>query len=392
MRTWGLALLLLSGCTALPAGEETAALGEPSGDYPDYDERVVLYATNRARANPSQEGWASYPAQPPLLWNEKLNESSRAHSIDMRDTPCFQHDSCDGTDIWTRITSYYTTQYQSIGENISAGVPDGVTAVHNWIYEIGAAAGETGHRDNIFSKDFTFMGSGFAAGGKQYTNYWTQDFIGNPVTRTALSDGIHFPKTAASGKSITFGATWYDKAGQAPSAISVVVDGHCHALTLLRGGAGLAAYEAALSFADGCHPYYFLAASSSGKVSSYPDDGSLQVGYGSAGASCALFASSQAPSDCGGGGTVTPTPSPAAHDLGTNDAFTVHPGGTMGQPDLAQAGPMQSGNPDLAQPGDPPARSTIGGGCALTGGARVDAWLLIPLVLCVLAGRRRRRL
>src|SRR3954465_6567302 len=117
-------LLLCAGCTAVPIGESEAALGDPNGDYPSYDERVVLYGTNRARVDPAKEGWASYPATPPLQWNLQLNQSSRAHSLDMRDTPCFQHNSCDGTDIWQRITGYYTTQYMSIGENISAGVPD----------------------------------------------------------------------------------------------------------------------------------------------------------------------------------------------------------------------------------------------------------------------------
>src|SRR5678815_4102995 len=159
--------LLLVACTAVPVGESAAALGEPNGDYPNYDERVVLYATNRARVDPAKEGWGSYAATPPLQWNLQLNQSARVHSADMRDTPCFQHDSCDGTDIWDRITGYYTSSYQTIGENISAGVPDGITAVHNWIYEIGAAPGETGHRENIFSKDFAFLGAGFAAGGSK---------------------------------------------------------------------------------------------------------------------------------------------------------------------------------------------------------------------------------
>src|SRR5262249_45853158 len=152
----------LCGCTAVPIGETAATLGEPDGDFPNYDERVVLYATNRARVDPAKEGWSSYAAVPPLQWNQQLNQSARAHSTDMRGTPCFQHDSCNGTGIWDRITSYYTGPWQGMGENISAGVPDGVTAVHNWLYELGAAPGESGHRDNIFSKDYTLMGVGFA--------------------------------------------------------------------------------------------------------------------------------------------------------------------------------------------------------------------------------------
>jgi hypothetical protein len=378
-----LALALLTvGCTAIPVGEENSALGQPDGDYPNYDERVVLYATNRARVDPGKEGWSSYAKQPPLQWEENLNKSSRAHSVDMRDTPCFQHNSCDGTDIWKRITSYYTTSYQSIGENISAGVPDGLTAVHNWLYEIGAPAGETGHRDNIFSKDFTFMGTGFAAGGNQYTNYWTQDFIGNPVTRPAMTDGIHFPQKAASGKSLTFGVTWYDSAGASPSKISVVVDGVCKDLTLARGSGGIAAYEATLSFADGCHAYYFRAVNGS-KTALFPDSGSLQAGYGSATCS-SLFATSQAPADCAG----APPP-----DLSSPPDMAQKPSTPpQSQPDLAQPpsqGPSQDPPQNPDQPGMPMQRADAG--CSTTPGAPTTGGLLLLLALSLGCWRGARR-
>jgi uncharacterized protein YkwD len=179
-----LALAVVLGACADPvrdpagAAAVSGALGQPNGDYPGYEERAVLYLTNRARTDPSAEGWPSYPAQPPLQWSYDLDRAARAHSLDMRDTPCFQHNSCDGTDAQARVLSYYTGPWMAWGENISAGVPDPPTAVHNWLYEIGAAAGETGHRDNIFSSGFTLLGVGFAAGGTKYKNYYTQDFIG----------------------------------------------------------------------------------------------------------------------------------------------------------------------------------------------------------------------
>jgi hypothetical protein len=373
MRAW---LLLLVGCTAVPVGENTAALGEPNGDFPNYDERVVLYATNRARVDPAKEGWSSYPAQPPLQWNYQLNESSRAHSTDMRDTPCFQHNSCNGTDCFARVNSYYTGQWSNEGENISAGVPDGLTAVHNWLYEIGAAAGETGHRDNIFSKDFTLMGTGFAAGGSQYTNYWTQDFIGTGVTRPAMTDGIHFPKT---GSSVTFGVTWSDAA--APAKISVVVDGACHDLTLARGNGGQAAYEAMLSIAGGCHAYYFRGVSTK-KTWLYPDTGSLQVGCST------LFASTQAHADC----DTTAAPSPdlsqlpdmaSSHEQEKPDmtTTTTHPGN---QPDLSLAGIIMPGDPGTI----PPTEMRAQPGCSLSGRPSI-AW---PFALLLLAFALRRRL
>src|SRR5260370_34930568 len=84
-----------------------AALGQPVGDFPNYDERVTLYATNRARADPPAEGWPAYRAQPPLQWNVELDRSARAHSRDMRDTPCFQHNSATATDAFVHVQTDY---------------------------------------------------------------------------------------------------------------------------------------------------------------------------------------------------------------------------------------------------------------------------------------------
>jgi hypothetical protein len=281
------------------------------GDYPSYEERVVLYATNRARVSPATEGWPTYPPQPPLQWNDQLNESSRAHSLDMRDTPCFQHPSCDGTDPFQRMLGYYTGPWSSLGENISVGSADPQTTVHDWIYEIGATAGETGHRDAIFSKDFALIGVGYAPGGMTPTSklkdYWTQDFVGTTVKRPRLTDGIHFPQSAASGGDVTFGATYYDAAvGAAEPQVFAVVDGTCHGLALLRGTTSLGAYEGQVPLTDGCHAYSFVATLGDGvAVATYPDTGALQVGAGTAATSCSLFATTSATVTCGSGGGGT---------------------------------------------------------------------------------------
>src|SRR5258708_6408633 len=158
-----------------------------------------------------------------------------------------------------------------------------VIVVHTWLYEIGAAPGETGHRDNIFSAKFTLLGNGFVPGGTAFQNYWTQDFIGAPVTRPRLTDGVHFPATAANG-AISFGTTYYDAGGAAPTRIAVVVDGTCNVLALARGAAARGAYEAKLSLAAGCHPYFFLSTTGGGDAT-YPDTGALQVAVGVAAAS-----------------------------------------------------------------------------------------------------------
>jgi MYXO-CTERM domain-containing protein len=369
----------LSACFALACApsadgvvEVVSALGEPMGDYPGYEERVVLYATNRARVSPATEGWPSYAAQPPMQWSYQLNQSSRAHSLDMRDTPCFQHPSCDGTDPFVRIKTFYTGPWTSMGENISAGSADPQMTVHDWIYEVGAAAGETGHRDAIFSKDFTLVGAGFAAGGMTPTtklkNFWTEDFVGTSVKRPRLTDGIHFPASVAAGGKATFGATYYDAAvGAGKPQLFAAIDGACTGLAFVRGTTALGAYEGAATLADGCHAYYFVATLGDGvALATYPATGALQVGAGSAASTCALFTTTRPAATCaglGGGGTGTGASGAAgAGGGGTGVAGMNGTGGTTGA-----AGAMGAG-------GTTGAAGAMGaGGATPTGGTTAAA-------------------
>jgi uncharacterized protein YkwD len=391
------ALLAAGPLAALAAAPGAAlALGQPNGDYPSYEERVVLYATNRARMDPSMEGWATYPAQPPLQWNYQLNQSARAHSLDMRDTPCFQHPSCDGTDPFMRINSYYTGSYRSEGENIAEGVADPFTVVHNWINEIGAAAGETGHRDNIFSSMFTLMGTGFAggsmAGGSTRNHdYYTQDFVGTTATRAALTDGIHTPKTAATGASVTFGTTFYDASGAGPSRIFVVVDGTCTPLALARGVVGRGAYEAALPLADGCHGYFFLATTGGADVT-YPDSGALQAAVGTQAASCALFTTDRTPGDCGGAVATTGAGGGAgAGSGGAGGSGAAGAGGTGAAGTGGAGGGGASGAGGASATGGRGTPGEVGGGCSCSvpAGGGSGAGAGAALVLALLLARRR---
>jgi len=301
----------VAALVAVPARDAGAA-GEPDGDYPSYEERAALYATNRARVDPAGDGWASFAAVPPLQWNVDLDRAARAHSLDMRDTPCFQHPSCDGTDPFARIATYYTGPMSAAAENIAAGVADPFAVVESsWINEVGAAPGETGHRMNVFSSTLTLVGLGFApgamAGAPRGTtaNYWTQDFIGTPVTYALMADGIHFPKSVASGGGVTFGTTCYAGGGAGPQAVYVVVDGMCTSLRVARGSASHGAYEVLANLPDGCHGYYFLAVA--GSASTYPGTGSLQVGVGADAASCALYTDARDLGPCDPASGVVPT-------------------------------------------------------------------------------------
>jgi uncharacterized protein YkwD len=342
--SWLSLFVVIAGCErGISVNRVQSSLGQPVGDYPNYDERVALYATNRARVDPTAEGWPAYPAQPPMQWQVDLDRSARAHSLDMRDTPCFQHNSCDGTDAFVRVKTFYTGPWTSLGENISAGqsVSDGFIAVHNWLYEIGATPGETGHRDNIFSSKFTLVGNGFVPGGTTFQNYWTQDFVGTTVTRPHLGDGIHFPGAPAAGASVTFGTTYFDAGGAAPSRVAVVVDGSCSALTLARGTAARGAYEAKLSLTAGCHSYFFLATAAS-TTATYPDVGALQVGVAVAAAACPLAVATRAGNGCTGGTDAGPPPDGSGNGSGGSNGG----GGGAGSGDDDAAGSAGAGGLD----------------------------------------------
>jgi uncharacterized protein YkwD len=387
MKTKSVLLVALGACCqafagcAGPSDEGTAnltsALGQPSGDFPSYDERVVHYATNRARMSPTAEGWPTYPAQPPMQWNLSLNQSSRAHSLDMRDTPCFQHPSCGSAtdDTFTRVLRFYTGAWTNLGENIAGGPADGITVVHNWIYEIGAAAGETGHRDSIFSARFNLIGNGYAPGGMPrpaLNNLWTQDFVATTIPPIPkMTDGIHFPATVAAGGSVTFGTTYYDATGAAPSRIMVVVDGACTPMALAtltgmpRGTAGKGAYEVAVPLAAGCHPYYFLATAGGTDVT-YPDSGALQAGVAVTAGSCALFTTTRSAAVCGGGGLGGAT---GAGGTGATGG-TSGAGGATGAGGTTGTGGTVGGGGATGAGGRTGTGGTVGGGGATGAGGR----------------------
>ena len=286
-RITGLAIFAVTALTGCGLPIENAekpnllnqSLGEPTSDRPAYPERLALYACNRARVEPAAVKWPDFKPVPPLLLHDSLAQSGRAHSLDMRDNGCFQHPSCDGTDTFARIKSFWTGRFSSMGENIAAGVDDGQTVIHNWIDEIGAPPGETGHRENMFSKDYDYVGFGYAEGGsRSFKGYWTQDFAGvGGVMIPRLASGSHFPASINPGGTATFGTVYYDKGGVSPDQVQVVVDGKPFALANIAGIGAAGAYEGDVTLASGCHRYYFRSITG-GQVTAYPDMGTLGAG------------------------------------------------------------------------------------------------------------------
>lgn len=347
----------LAGCGAPLPGDEpgadsagsvgvvSQALGETILGHPSYQERVALYSANKSRVEPATSAmndWSEFPAVVPLQWHDNLGTAALAHSEDMRDTPCFQHESCNGTDPFTRIKSYWRgPEASTMGENIAAGVDSGFTAIYNWIEEIGAPPGEKGHRENMFNGAFTHVGFGYAEGGTRFKGYWTQDFAGLSNKVPPLMCGIDFDSKQAQ-LNRTFGTVYYDAAKKAPDRVLVVVDGKAKQMALVKGTASAGAYEVNLSVEGGCHRYYF-STWVGGVESTYPTGGTLGID----------------PTDQNGG------------------SCKGYLGGKVGGVDLP-AGPVDTGGGDQGG-------CRAGGGPA--GGAGDALALLVPLALLV---RRRR--
>ena len=114
----------------------------------------------------------------PVLLDLGLDAAAEAHSLDMASTPCFQHDSCNGTNWATRVQSYYTAP-ATIGEIIAAGYTTPDAVVDAWM-------NSPGHRANILNSSFKVAGVALATGG-DYGRYWTVDFGGALTPQTVLS-------------------------------------------------------------------------------------------------------------------------------------------------------------------------------------------------------------
>ncbi|MEZ4461213.1 MAG: CAP domain-containing protein [bacterium] len=284
--------LLLASCGEVLEPVSTVevrreALGEPQGDYPSYDERVLLYLTNRLRAEPDAFNPDSpYPPTPPLRYDLALNHAARFHAKHIQEADCWceDHSSCcaleaidDGAQCGGAVTGCGATDAASrvqmfspaySGENMARGQVSPAQAIDGWTFS-------PGHWANINTGSHRLLGPG------GYQNAWVQDFGsgGNPPV---IGDGIHF----AQGQATTFGASYY-QAGPGPRAAIVIVDGECHDLELAYGTAEHGAFETSLTLEPGCHRYYFHFTDGNGNALTYPSVGSLGASIG--GAECPLY-------------------------------------------------------------------------------------------------------
>lgn len=294
------------------AQHSSALVGVPQDGYPNYQERLMLVAINRARADPNVEGETKaacstdYSARKPLMLslvgshcsrfhcaNCILNDGGLSHNSyctlrsDIGDTfesscdgsaSCSceagsEHFSCEtlgghGTSPWTRC-GYFG--YSANGEVGSAGYSDGWEAVWGWISE---CSGQDGHR-RILTGAGNAIGLGFfTAPTTCWSTLYFGDLSGGGPSTYTLPAGVHYPKR---GQSADFYLNVYDPGG-APESVDLVLDGHCQSMQLEIGTQGQGTYKLHVDMGGGCHRYWFLVRDSSGQRAAWPQQGAWGAG------------------------------------------------------------------------------------------------------------------
>lgn len=308
--TQGLALAV---CLA-PAS--VMAVGEPKGDYPSYEERVMLYLTNRARAEPTKYNEKEpYPPTPPVRWDLKLSEAARFHAEHIINASCWCDDhssccqlestsggaqcagsssSCGVTDASTRVLMF-SPNYSA--ENMARGQRSGAEAVDGWI-------NSSGHWKNI-NGNHSMLGVG------RYEAAWVQDFGRGGNLPPVAEDGIHLSE----GGAHRFGISYYQPSSGGPQSILAIIDGQCKELSLVAGKAEHGAFETSTSLEPGCHRYYFYVRDGKGEDHVYPSTGSFGVAVGDS-QDCPFFSENRPADSC----------SPAGQPCETGDTRACYTG------------------------------------------------------------------
>jgi hypothetical protein len=315
------AMVGVSGASAQTCAQNGVPQVVAGETFSNWQERATLVLTNAVRtapvdfrnfylpSAPTILQPAAYPAVSPVQWSVALNRSSRAHSADMAATPCFQHDSCNGTAWSSRIAAYYAG-YTALGENIAAGQSDPLAAMTAWLLDStgGVPAidrgGGDGHRSNLMSSSYTQIGCGYAAGGP-YGRYWTQDF-GRPGAAATVCSSIASASHIKQGTSINFLANYYSAGNTAPQSASVVINGVSTPMAVHLGTAARGTYRLSTAAGTTCRSYHFEFRDSTGALARYPATGELRTyGEGNCGEDYVAGSINTCRVDFDGSGTVT---------------------------------------------------------------------------------------
>lgn len=123
-------------------------------------EAQVIALINQQRANNGLTGLAGSGA---------LSNAARNHSIDMACNNLMNHTGSNGSDFGSRL-SLAGFSFSTAGENVAAGQSSPAEVVSSWM-------ASEGHKTNILSASFTYIGVGYAySSSATYKYYWTADF------------------------------------------------------------------------------------------------------------------------------------------------------------------------------------------------------------------------
>lgn len=143
--------------TAKPADSTS---GEVSADSGASDfEAEVLRLVNEERAKYGLEALKSTAA---------LNNAAQKRADEL--TQQVSHTRPDGRTCFT-VLSDYSISYSCAGENVAAGQATPEKVVAGWL-------SSEGHRANILSADYKYLGVGYTNTSTGYKHYWAQVFIG----------------------------------------------------------------------------------------------------------------------------------------------------------------------------------------------------------------------
>lgn len=133
----------------------------PSGSVLRAEEREILDCVNSTRFR---------HGQPPLLWSDSAANAARAHSEDMAQNNYFDHYAPNGSSPMERMQQQGIF-FMSAGENIITGygtINNAMDANNGWL-------NSSGHRSNMLSPSFEFLGVGGAVSAARQI-YFTENF------------------------------------------------------------------------------------------------------------------------------------------------------------------------------------------------------------------------
>lgn len=409
-------------------------VGEPVGDYPNYQERLMMVAMNRARADPNNVAAGTAhdcsnerEPTPPLMWDYDASQAARFHCDNLAlNDGGLSHDSyctlrtdieatgCDGSaacaceagsECWSCTTgggcgtnfagrmNRFGFAGAPRGENSAVGYGSSWSVVEAWMTESPCTTGHEGHRNINTGNNVNVVGAGFASGGSCWPTFYYSDYGSIGSVQTArIPSGIHRPETGGASTDFTFYANYYDAAG-APTQMSVVIDGSCQAMNVELGSGGNLTYSQTTTLGAGCRQYYFLAIDAAGNRATFPEAGSLQISVNGGPACPDDYEYSQMVADCecgdgmcnaGAGETCASCEADCGTCPDTCGDGVCDPGDDVNcpadcapdppdTPDAGNGGGPDAGNGNPIDPVDPnDPGNTIVGACACRTDAPID--------------------